>query len=279
MIFDHRDSTKPEYVELESGLIVPAWVAEEKTRPKGVDLFCGCGGMSLGMMQAGFDVVAAVDFDCLAAATYMYNLGAHPCQFHFIEKSDEDRMEKALTKSIFGKQGEKPAIREGFISGGNREAVIPGTNGCEHFFLGDIRKLKGRDILNALGLERGELDCVCGGPPCQGFSTSGKREVDDDRNSLVFEFARLVIELHPKTMCMENVPGIVQMMTPDGVSIVDRLCQILADGGFSTVDALQRMLRARAGTFGAIRGRNPKKQAKPKPKKLPASKQRALFSA
>lgn len=279
VIFDHSDSTKPEYVELESGLIVPSWVAEEKPRPKAVDLFCGCGGMSLGLMQGGMDVVAAVDNEPMAAETYMYNLGSYPTSFHFIEKSDEDRMEKVLRRAMDGEKGKKPRVGEAFISGGNREAVIPGVTGCQHFFLGDIRKLRGRDILDAIGLKRGELDCVAGGPPCQGFSTSGKQRVEDPRNSLVFEFARLVVELLPKTMVFENVPGIAKMVTPDGIPIMDQLCQILTDGGFSTVDALQQTLRARTGTFGAMRGQRGKKPVKPKPKKLPASDQRRLFRA
>src|SRR5690606_41219849 len=54
-----------------SGLYVPA----EERRPTAVDLFCGCGGFSLGILEAGFDVLAGVDNDCAAAQTYMVNLG------------------------------------------------------------------------------------------------------------------------------------------------------------------------------------------------------------
>ncbi|HAG84969.1 MAG TPA: DNA (cytosine-5-)-methyltransferase, partial [Cyanobacteria bacterium UBA12227] len=52
-----------------------------------------------------------------------------------------------------------------------------------------------------------EIDVVFGGPPCQGFSLIGKRVLDDPRNSLVFHFARLVLELQPKFFVMENVRG------------------------------------------------------------------------
>ncbi|MGK7957809.1 MAG: DNA cytosine methyltransferase [Crocosphaera sp.] len=52
------------------------------------------------------------------------------------------------------------------------------------------------------------IDVVFGGPPCQGFSLMGKRSLDDDRNSLVKHFIRLVLELKPKYFVMENVPGI-----------------------------------------------------------------------
>ena len=53
-----------------------------------------------------------------------------------------------------------------------------------------------------------EIDVVFGGPPCQGFSMIGKRDIDDSRNALVFHFIRLVLELKPKFFVMENVRGI-----------------------------------------------------------------------
>ncbi|MFB8792584.1 MAG: DNA cytosine methyltransferase [Potamolinea sp.] len=52
-----------------------------------------------------------------------------------------------------------------------------------------------------------EIDVVFGGPPCQGFSMIGKRDIDDSRNALVFHFIRLVLELKPKFFVMENVRG------------------------------------------------------------------------
>jgi DNA (cytosine-5)-methyltransferase 1 len=48
---------------------------------------------------------------------------------------------------------------------------------------------------------------VFGGPPCQGFSLIGKRNLHDDRNDLIFHFYRLVMELNPRYFVMENVPG------------------------------------------------------------------------
>ncbi|MEL6929804.1 MAG: DNA cytosine methyltransferase [Cyanobacteria bacterium J06600_6] len=52
-----------------------------------------------------------------------------------------------------------------------------------------------------------DIDVVFGGPPCQGFSLMGKRDVTDDRNSLVLSFLRLVVDLKPKYFVMENVRG------------------------------------------------------------------------
>lgn len=54
----------------------------------------------------------------------------------------------------------------------------------------------------------GEIDVVFGGPPCQGFSTIGKRRIEDERNRLVERFAVFVRELRPRYFVMENVPGL-----------------------------------------------------------------------
>lgn len=55
----------------------------------------------------------------------------------------------------------------------------------------------------------GKIDVIFGGPPCQGFSTMGKRKADDDRNNLVYVFADLVGFIQPRYFVMENVPGMV----------------------------------------------------------------------
>jgi DNA (cytosine-5)-methyltransferase 1 len=172
-------------------------------------------------------------------------------------------MEKALQKSMFGHKSRVGEIVEPFIaSGGWLKHQKQGTPGVKNFFLGDICKLKGEDILRAIGLERGELDCVCGSPPCQGFSQSGKRDVLDFRNSLVFQFARLVIELFPKTMIFENVPGILTMVTPDGIPVIDAFTRVLEDGGFAGLDAMRRTLGAQTGAVGLMRSRGTKRAAR-----------------
>ncbi|MFB6213274.1 MAG: DNA cytosine methyltransferase [Candidatus Nanohaloarchaea archaeon] len=74
----------------------------------------------------------------------------------------------------------------------------------------DISTVTGEEIKEATGLEEGELDVLDGSPPCQGFSLSGKREVDDDRNDLFKEYVRIADELQPKVLVMENVTGLVQ---------------------------------------------------------------------
>jgi len=71
-----------------------------------------------------------------------------------------------------------------------------------------VATLSGDGIRRRAGLEGKEIDCVFGGPPCQGFSLIGHRVLDDPRNHLVMDFVRLVAELDAKTFVFENVKGL-----------------------------------------------------------------------
>lgn len=75
---------------------------------------------------------------------------------------------------------------------------------------GDIAKLSVEQVLTMTGLKPGELDVFDGSPPCQGFSTAGKRVMDDPRNQLFREYVRLLQGLQPKVFVMENVSGMVK---------------------------------------------------------------------
>jgi DNA (cytosine-5)-methyltransferase 1 len=122
------------------------------SRPIAVEFFAGAGGLSLGLEQAGFDVVLAVDRDG-------YHVATHERNFPY------------------------------------------GRAVCE-----SVTELNAGKIRALLDSDR-EIDLVAGGPPCQGFSHMGTRDVFDPRNSLVEHFVRLVLELRPKAFLMENVPG------------------------------------------------------------------------
>lgn len=128
-------------------------MASSNQRPIAVDLFAGAGGMTLGFEQAGFDVLAAVEFDPIHASVHEYN-------FPFW------------------------------------------TTICK-----SVTDITGREIRFKSAIGDRDIDVVFGGPPCQGFSLMGKRNLDDDRNSLVLHFVRLVLELQPKFFVMENVRG------------------------------------------------------------------------
>lgn len=260
-----------DFITRPSGLLVPSYFAElevKKRRPIAIDLFAGAGGFSLGIMQAGFEVIAAADYNAEAAITYCYNLGAHPMKIESVEPADHERMEKAVKKAM-AIDRETNTIQKAFITGGGWIQGHPDVPGVSLFFLGDIRKLTGERILKAVGRARGEVDLVVGGPPCQGFSFSGKRDVMDPRNSLIFDYARLILEIYPKTFVVENVPGIISMVTPEGVPVIDAFCLILENGGFGSFDLLKKSLSISSGAGGAMKSKDPRKRSKKQKKKEP----------
>lgn len=78
----------------------------------------------------------------------------------------------------------------------------------------DVRKVDPRELMTDLGLIPGRLDLLAACPPCQGFSTirtlNRERAVADDRNDLLLAILPFVQALRPKTLMMENVPGLVR---------------------------------------------------------------------
>lgn len=271
-----------------SGLLIPSHAVRPRRLPQAIDLFSGCGGFSLGFIEAGFEVIAALDWDCSCMHTYLHNLGGAESQIIFVESQDEERW-KTYSSRVLKKtqlelrraqhpehqhilESEITALQDGIWGGGYRRHHCD-KPAVKLFILGDVHKVSGDSILDHLGMNKGELDCLFGSPPCQGFSKSGKRDVMDPRNSLVFDWARLVIEIHPKTCVMENVPGIVSMITPEGLPVLDSLCRILEDGGMGTFNALKQSLLSSSGAGAIIRGTKEKSR---KTQKRQKEKQLAL---
>lgn len=75
---------------------------------------------------------------------------------------------------------------------------------------GDIRSIEPQVLLDMTGLKKGEPFLVCGGPPCQPFSTAGKRlGINDPRGSLFMDFVRMIDSIRPRFFVMENVKGLM----------------------------------------------------------------------
>lgn len=95
---------------------------------------------------------------------------------------------------------------------------------------GDITKIKNvKKYLN----KNTKIDGVIGGPPCQGFSLSGKRDTKDPRNSLFMDFIRIVKEVKPKFFMMENVPGILSMKTAKNELVVELIMDEYKKAGYN----------------------------------------------
>lgn len=208
--------------------------------------------MDIGFIEAGFQIVGANEWDEFAALTYMTNLCGHPLTIHYIEgDKDKTRLDKALKK--LSKKNDLGEIISYPISGTGWISGHPEYRPNKDFWFGDIRKLKGDDILDTLNMCPGELYCVMGGPPCQGFSTAGKRNIADPRNNLVYEMGRLIVELQPKTFFLENVPGILSMMDPDGIPVLDKFYLMLQDGGFGKWETIKKSIEHQARAAAAVR--------------------------
>jgi len=98
-------------------------------------------------------------------------------------------------------------------------------------------ELIGKDIIQIKDVEirkyAGMVDVIIGGPPCQGFSMAGKRNVRDVRNKLFLEFVRFVKIIKPKYFVMENVPGIGTMMDEDGKFVINEIFGYFKKIGYS----------------------------------------------
>ena len=125
-----------------------------------IDLFSGCGGLALGMHQAGFQTVLANEIHNDPASTYIRNICGN----------ENDIMQVGSIRDV-------------------------------------LSDAKLERWLSNKGYEKGDIDCIAGGPPCQGFSMAGKGNPDDSRNFLFREYLRVVDRVSPKTVIFENVPG------------------------------------------------------------------------
>jgi len=105
-----------------------------------------------------------------------------------------------------------------------------------------VANLTADQIREATGIQK--FDLVFGGPPCQGFSNMGHRHKDDPRNTLVDEFARIVIELRPKAFVMENVPAMISGETRE---ILDRVIERFESAGYKITKPIRKLT---ASDFG-----------------------------
>ena len=119
-------------------------------------------------------------------------------------------------KPLFANDHEKPAL-ESFAH--NHPEAITSSD--------PVESLNPSEVREHLKLAKGDLDVLLGGPPCQGFSTYGKRNPKDQRNQLYKRFLEFIEEFRPKVFVMENVVGILSLeqgnVVDDIVSRADRL--------------------------------------------------------
>jgi DNA (cytosine-5)-methyltransferase 1 len=255
-----------EWVRSPTGLIL----AEDTARlrygppkhPQGGDIFSGCGGFALGAKQAGIQMRFAVEWDVTAAITYMVNLGTHPCEMHFETEDRKAAVDKELQRYM--KPDPKTGIVKQILTSGSSAVQsslsVPGT---DHMWVWDVSNLTGKMLLEPLGMEPGDLDFLHGSPPCQGFSTAGKQNPFDPRNTLMLEYARLITEIRPKAFTMEQVPNVLNMTTPDGQPMIEAFFECIENSGYASRQALAKMMAMQGHDGAVLRRMKNSKAAKP----------------
>lgn len=192
--------------------------------PYAIDLFCGAGGCSEGLIQAGFHILFSSDISEMVEVTY------------------KNRHEQL-----------------GLIQGKNT-----------WFERADIRNLTGKEIRQHIAnleifqdSDVPEIDLMIGGPSCQGFSRAGRRDKSDPRNTLFGEYVRVISEIQPKYIVLENVEGFADMQFmgykgitgieyPDGSVTPSILKNELNEIGYKTLEP--RILNA--ADYGVPQRRN-----------------------
>jgi DNA (cytosine-5)-methyltransferase 1 len=154
-----------------------------------LDLFCGCGGLSQGFIDAGYNVLLGVDFDKAALETYKYN---HKESYALLADLSNDEGILEIEKKLDGKK----------------------------------------------------VDIVIGGPPCQGFSLTGARDINDTRNKLYLAVVKTVEKFEPKAFLIENVPGIATLY--NGV-VKQQIINTLEDMGYNVTVSEKPLLAADYG--------------------------------
>jgi len=101
---------------------------------------------------------------------------------------------------------------------------------------GDIREISPDEILERAGLKAGEAFLLCGGPPCQPFSTAGKRlGVNDPRGSLFMDYIRMLDAIRPRFAVFENVKGLLSLTIDDGTPVIDVVLEEFHRVGYKTI--------------------------------------------
>jgi DNA (cytosine-5)-methyltransferase 1 len=186
-----------------------------------IELFAGCGGLSLGLKSAGFDLTMANELSPMAAETYAFNFFKEDLQTQ--AESPRPKLKKTLwLSSQYALTGLKFRLRENpktypALGEGTTDVATDGSNLKGSLVIGSIVDLniwlqQRPDVANNLknGFGHGEVDLISGGPPCQSFSMAGLRKQDCEKNSLPWEFVKFAQVVQPKLVILENVTGILR---------------------------------------------------------------------
>ncbi|WP_081735810.1 MULTISPECIES: DNA cytosine methyltransferase [unclassified Pseudomonas] len=169
----------------------------EKPAPTCIDLFAGCGGLSLGLKASGWEGIFAIERDPMAFETLSNNFLKEKSPYRSFSKWPE------------------------WLQKTNQDIVA--------ILESDVHREKLKEL-------RGTITLMAGGPPCQGFSVGGRRDGTDERNNLVFQMLDMVSLVRPRVVLIENVEGIARKFVArpgeEKLSIADEVIKNLTSLGY-----------------------------------------------
>lgn len=180
-----------------------------------IDLFAGCGGFSLGFIKAGWKILAALELNADASATYWYNLCWQGWSHLWIDENDKTFIKKFQKARDYEKFPKEKDDYSGWIYNFEPPSdtwLSDNTySPCLNLFGINIMTMEPEEFMEICGIKPGEIGAIIGGPPCQGFSIAGERNLNDARNQLVYRFLYYASVIKPRTFLIENVPGILSL--------------------------------------------------------------------
>ncbi|MEZ9109915.1 DNA cytosine methyltransferase [Vibrio cyclitrophicus] len=203
---------------------------------KYIELFSGCGGLSLGLESLNadgvrMDLVMANELSPMPANTFAFNIlkediedtGRKPSKVKWLSSNypvselSNRLSENPLTYPQLNKAFDD-SIGTAFSDIENAESLYKKlivANVVQLNELFDTKENLLSEFFSLLG-GVGSLDFISGGPPCQSFSMAGLRKKDDHKNKLPLEFANFVDKFKPKLVLLENVTGILRAFQEEG---------------------------------------------------------------
>lgn len=186
-----------------------------------IELFAGCGGLSLGLKSVKFNLVMANELSPMASETYALNFLKEDLEYQ--ANTSIPKVKRTLwLSSQFELSELKQRLREDprkfpELGKGITDIFIDGSNLKGSLVVGSIIQLNkwlngSPEVIAALkdGFGDGGVDLISGGPPCQSFSMAGLRKKDCEKNSLPWEFVKFAQTVQPKLVVLENVSGILR---------------------------------------------------------------------
>ena len=194
---------------------------------KYIELFAGCGGLSLGLESISAKLLFANELSPMAAETYAFNFFGED----LTQPRNPDSRIRWLSSS-FSKNEFQRRLRENpyhYPAEPKNSDIEKLSDFDNSLIVGDIRQLN-KLISTVLDGKHpsidknsfrskfcdGQVDLISGGPPCQSFSMAGMRELTNQRNTLPWEFAKFVSLIQPKSVLLENVQGILNAFVQNG---------------------------------------------------------------